>query len=73
MSYGETPMSQSNDYVSNADGISASDVGQVAYVNTQAKVYVIDTATGERTPILAAMLDTDSDDAPNVYLYVDQV
>lgn len=64
-------MSQSG-YASNLDGVTASEVGQVAYVDVHAKVYVIDTATGERTAIVAAMLDTESDDAPNLYLYVDQ-
>lgn len=68
-------MASHADYISDPTGIEAVDLKDMIG-NAQSgsiKVYVVEMSTGERTPIVAAMLDDESDDAPNVYLYAEPV
>lgn len=64
----------SENYVSHIDGITADDL-EIATTPLNlyggAKVYLANMATGERTLVLAAMVDKEGEDAPNLYLYTE--
>jgi hypothetical protein len=69
-------MARQDEYISSETGIDAYDVGLIvdgltAHGRAQTKVYLVDLATGKRTPVKAIMLDNESDDAPSVYLYTE--
>jgi hypothetical protein len=67
-------MARYSDYVSSDTGIKREDLSMVfeeSNVSRATPVYLIDMATGDRTPIVAVMLDTEGDDAPNLYLYTE--
>jgi hypothetical protein len=70
-------MTDHDGYFSDPDGITAGALADVALGDptvgavTDIKVYLIDMTTGDRTPIVAVMMDKEGDDAPNLYLYTE--
>jgi hypothetical protein len=58
------------DYIS-GDRITGADLVELAAQTPNAPVFLVDMGSGETTPILGFMIDTESDDAPNLYLYTE--